>query len=244
MRNAYARAASILVLLLVVAVACKTPNEGADLQARDASGEHSESGGVEVSPECDVEPGSSADCACSCPGYDGYFGSSNPVCVGESSSDAILRCTMNCMASCPAPPDGWQPDVREVIEVDRGIPSDDVPVGDPLGDTSAIPCEELSALYVAQIAMFTGCVRDSDCTIVGGSGTCDCGYVLGMGSGDPVSLEGRDGANELLTRFWSDGCRLFREGTNCVWDAAPATNLRCEGSRCTATSASCLLSPN
>lgn len=101
-------------------------------------------------------------------------------------------------------------------------------------------CAALHSAWYSYVDQHRACQDVYDCTIIGGSGTCNCGYTLGDGSGTAIAKSGAPGAKPYQELF---AACVEAHLAGCVWDAAPAKNLRCENGMCTADSASCLTAP-
>jgi hypothetical protein len=96
-----------------------------------------------------------------------------------------------------------------------------------------IPCDQLEASFQAYLQDRQGCQTVDDCTVVGGTGTCDCAPVLGNPSGTAIRADAVAGVRAFFDRL--EGCA----GLPTACDAAPAVNLRCEAGRCQLDSPSC-----
>ena len=111
---------------------------------------------------------------------------------------------------------------------------------DSSSDTIAgIVCDGLASAYSVFLAAHRDCLSASDCTTVGGAGTCNCVATLGNGSGESISATAVSDANAYLGRMQVCIQQGFKFPAIC--DAAPAKNLRCEAGKCAADESSCLL---
>jgi hypothetical protein len=88
------------------------------------------------------------------------------------------------------------------------------------------------------VVSHSGCIRDDDCVVVGGTGTCDCAPSLGECSGDAISRSSLQEAAQFFARFGECKSLSAFLGRSC--DCAPATNLRCDQGFCRADSPGCL----
>jgi hypothetical protein len=104
-------------------------------------------------------------------------------------------------------------------------------------DASGPRCDELQADYTAAVQAAKACTDDTDCQVVGGTGTCDCAHTWGNASGDAVNQ------SFTLPADWSsrvEACADFIADRSQECDAAPAENPRCDQGTCIASGASCL----
>jgi hypothetical protein len=113
-----------------------------------------------------------------------------------------------------------------------GAPHQEPDAGPP------IECGALQESWSAFVQANRACSTVSDCIVVGGAGTCDCGYNLGNGSGDAIAKSALERSRAYFTRY--DECKAAGHNFACVWDAAPHSNLRCESGSCTVTQRSCI----
>ncbi len=101
-------------------------------------------------------------------------------------------------------------------------------------------CAHLEAAWAAFVEQNRTCVSVSDCTVVGGSHTCDCGYTIGSGSGTAISASAKVAAKPYFDLY--SQC-VAAHDLGCVHDAAPAKNLRCEAGACRVDEAYCYQPP-
>jgi hypothetical protein len=95
-------------------------------------------------------------------------------------------------------------------------------------------CSDLQTDWRAFVTQNRGCTVSSDCTVVGGAGACDCavpglGRPIGDPSGDAIASSARMSAEPYLDQWTHWGCNFVAQ---CVADAAPAKNLRCDQGKC------------
>ncbi len=119
----------------------------------------------------------------------------------------------------------------------------DVPLADIPDVVSATDCGQIVKDWAVFVAAHSACTADGDCQLVGGAMSCDYGTPIGAPSGDAIAKSAKSGADAYLTAFYGPGCATYR-ADNGVWDAAPATNLRCEAGACKADAASCMVPPD
>jgi len=111
---------------------------------------------------------------------------------------------------------------------------------DSASDTIAgIACDGLASAYLVFLAAHRDCLSASDCTTVGGAGTCNCVATLGNGSGEAITATAASDAYAYFGRMQVCIQQGFKFPAIC--DAAPAKNLRCEAGKCAADESSCLL---
>jgi hypothetical protein len=101
-----------------------------------------------------------------------------------------------------------------------------------------IECGELQEKWRVFVQANRGCSSVNDCIVVGGAGTCDCGFNLGQGSGDAIAKNALERSSAYFTRY--NQCKAAGHVFGCIWDAAPHSNLRCESGLCTINQRSCL----
>ncbi len=119
----------------------------------------------------------------------------------------------------------------------------DVPLADIPDVVSATDCGQIVKDWAVFVAAHSACTADGDCQLVGGAMSCESGTPIGAPSGDAIAKSAKSAADAYLNAFYGPGCATYR-ADNGVWDAAPATNLRCEAGACKADSASCLVPPD
>jgi hypothetical protein len=107
--------------------------------------------------------------------------------------------------------------------------------GSDASDVEGLTCENIESEFRRLVDANQACTQDSDCTLVGGTGSCNCTPVLGNGSGTAINENAAGTAVTYIDFFDSNCADSF--GT---CDAAPASNLRCEEGVCRADSESCL----
>lgn len=64
-------------------------------------------------------------------------------------------------------------------------------------------CDTIAAEWEAFVADHQACSTASDCTVVAGTGTCDCADALGEPLGDAISTDALDAAQVFLDRYES-----------------------------------------
>lgn len=113
------------------------------------------------------------------------------------------------------------------------------PIDAAADSVAEMPCDQIVSAYAAFLAAHRDCSTVSDCTVVGGAGTCSCAPTLGNGSGDAIAVSAGSDAYAYFSRAqicMQQGLKIWS-----ICDAAPAGNLRCEAGKCTADEASCMV---
>lgn len=103
-------------------------------------------------------------------------------------------------------------------------------------------CDSVRAEWSEFVSTHRACKTSADCTVVGGAGhwmswCVNCEPAIGTGSGDPIAISALSQAQAYLSKFAQ--CIASGQLTQCGWDSAPATNLRCEQDMCMADAAFC-----
>jgi len=102
-------------------------------------------------------------------------------------------------------------------------------------------CNALQMDWRAFVPQNRDCTVVSECTVVGGAGACDCimpglGRPIGNASGDAIATAAGAAARVYLDQWRDLGCNFVAQ---CIFDAGPAKNLRCEQGKCTADYGGC-----
>ena len=135
------------------------------------------------------------------------------------------------------------PDAADAPDAADVSDAADVPLADIPDVVSTTDCGQIVKDWAVFVAAHSACTADGDCQVVGGAMSCDYGTPIGAPSGDAIAKSAKAAADAYLTAFYGPACAAYRDGKG-VWDAAPATNLRCEAGACKADSASCLVPPD
>lgn len=104
-----------------------------------------------------------------------------------------------------------------------------------------LTCDNLFERWDAFVAENQSCENDSDCTVVGGTDSCDCEPVLGgdvYASGTAIHRDAADASSIFFDKFESDECQDLRS-SNQICDAAPHIALSCDDGTCRLQADSC-----
>ena len=118
----------------------------------------------------------------------------------------------------------------------------------PHGDAPAWgTCTRLNDEFLRATADLGTCVTDADCSIVGGTNSCDCSPILGASpSGTAIAnnAPGLPHARNVETQFANECAFEAQCGeVMCTCDAAPARHAACSNGRCIATDIPTCFSP-
>lgn len=165
-----------------------------------------------------------------------------------SAAWALAAATMLVLSACSDDGPGYVPDCCVDQEHDstgtawdRGFAPD--------VDPAQIPCDQVAGAFRALLAMpgARSCSTVADCVMVSDFhyySSCGC-YPLLTGSGEGVNAAYARHAEQLLRRLHTPPCRSQAgKLVQNVCDAAPATDLRCEGGTCAVTPQGCMPVPD